>query len=146
MAQNSLAKEASFDDICKGISFLAQKGLKVVHICGGEPFLRDDLESIIAQFRNHGIEVCLLSNFSFWPQSIDSMLQNGMIKMISASIESHVLEINNKTRLYGERALANIKHVLQFRAEFSLDYKVGIYCVLTKVNLKYSYALIDWAI
>ncbi len=146
LAQNSIAREASFEDICNGIAFLAKKGLEVVHICGGEPFLRDDLEDIIAQFNNNGINVCLLSNFSFWPQSIDVMLKKGMIKMISTSIDSNIIEINNRTRLYGDNALANIKHVLQLRKEYFLSYDVGIYSVLTKYNLKFAYDLIDWAI
>ncbi len=146
LEQNAMAREASFEDICKGIAFLAQEGLKVVHVCGGEPFLRDDIEGIITQFNNHSIDVCLLSNFSFWPQSIDTMLKKGMIKMISASIDSNIVEVNNKTRLYGDKALANINHVLELRTKYSLTYKVGIYSVLTKYNLKYAYALIDWAI
>lgn len=56
------SSDLSFDEICRLIDYISHNGVKQLTITGGEPFLRQDLNDIITNAVEKGLQVTVFSN------------------------------------------------------------------------------------
>lgn len=110
----------------------AELGVFDINICGGEPFLHDDIFEIISYIKSKGIDISLNTNATLIDKNNAIRLQQlDIIKNIQVSFDSHIENIHNKTRGMFAEAFKGFKLLCEHSSD-GLQPIVGI--VLNKYN------------
>lgn len=137
--------DVPLDSILKSIAELSANQFNRIHFCGGEVFLRHDLEEILKESKKQNIESYVLSNFLKLPHNIEDMLKDGLFSGLAFSIDSLDEEYNKYIRGHHQVVFDNLNKVLSIKKKYSLDVEIGLYMVLTKKNQEMIIPLLDWA-
>jgi len=78
----------TFEEIARLVGAFAGLGLRTVRITGGEPLVRRDVESLVAQLADvRGIELAMTTNGSLLPQKAEALARAGLDR-ITVSLDS----------------------------------------------------------
>jgi len=133
---NSDVREATIDEIKKIADNLAELGVAIVLLTGGEPFLRQDLPEIINAFESRGIHIRMQTNGYGSEEQIIKAIEAGG-KDISISLDS--LHFKTQDNINGDfdrswhKALKTIAFFTQHLPKESSFAALG--CVIQKDNL-----------
>ncbi|GAB6134737.1 radical SAM protein [Thermococcus prieurii] len=98
---------------------------------GGEPLLRKDIFTIAEYAKNLGLELALITNGVLLRGNIVDSVAN-YFKHVTISVDSHIEEINSKTR--GKGTLSEILRGIKMCISNGIEVSLNI--VITKYNIK----------
>lgn len=124
-------------DIDKIIDFLANPLIKIVFLAGAEPMLNSNIVDIIKKLKsfNKQIVLCtngLIKNKKRWKEILSTNLD-----AISFSLDSLKKDYNDNIRIKNswDTVTENILFAKSIVKSYNLKTKIGIYTVVTKLNL-----------
>ncbi|NJK34122.1 MAG: radical SAM protein [Oscillatoriales cyanobacterium SM2_2_1] len=98
--------------ILEVIDELASLGCQKIHLTGGEPTLRPDLEQLLQRMQSHGIRATMTTNGTLIsPQRAESLVSAGLHK-VNVSLDSPIPELHNFLRGHSwawQHAIAGIR-------------------------------------
>ena len=68
---SSKKKDVPLEKLLETVDDLSALGFERIHICGGEPFLRDDIWPFLLKLSENDIESFLLTNLTFLPHGFE---------------------------------------------------------------------------
>lgn len=141
-----LEKDFELEKMLHLVDFLSKSGIDRIHLCGGEPFLYNELYELLKAIKSAGMEAFVLSNLTFLPENVETIFSQQLISNISFSLDSLNRDYNYYIRGAHEKVISNIEKVMKYKNEYDSDIELGLYIVATKKNLDYLIHLIDWAV
>jgi len=126
---------AQLPEMLDAATDLAASGFTRAHVCGGEPFLFRDLWRFLEGLSDRGIERYVLTNGTFLPRGFEEALSRGLFTNLSFSLDSHIAAVNDQVRERTSDVLRTIRHVIETRQRLGATFDIGLYAVLTRVNL-----------
>jgi MoaA/NifB/PqqE/SkfB family radical SAM enzyme len=123
------------------IDQLKNNGVFQLHIAGGEPFLRPDLQEIVLGASEKGLHVCLLTNGSLIKEDDMDWLNvftNKFHGRIQISLDSQHSFINDKIRGETEKILKNIDMLIKNNLSFNIG------CVISSINVETAETIINY--
>lgn len=138
-------KEVSLENLLEIADDLSTLGFQRAHICGGEPFLRDDIWPFLLKLSENDIESFVLSNITFIPPEFTKYFISGIFTNLSFSLDSINRAYNDFVRGNTTTVMSNIRKIVQMKKEYGIHTELGLYIVVTKKNIAYLDELIDWA-
>jgi MoaA/NifB/PqqE/SkfB family radical SAM enzyme len=124
---------------------IASLGFNYVHINGGEPFMRRDIWRLIERLYYLGVQPFLLTNASFLPARFEENFSQGWLKNLAFSLDALAPLYNDYVRSDTEQVIANIETIANLKARHNVDTELGLYVVLTRLNIDLVPPLLDWA-
>lgn len=124
---------------------IADLGFEYVHLCGGEPLLRRDIWLLIERLSSLGTQVFTLTNASFIPARFEENFLRGWLKNLSFSLDALNPKYNDYVRFRTEQVVANIETIANLKARNNVDTELGLYVVLTRLNIELVPELLCWA-
>lgn len=112
-------------------------------ITGGEPLLREDIFDIIKYIRSKRIACHVCSNGTLLDKIAVGKLRESRLNSISVSLDSCYAEIHNKMR--GVECFDSVIEGIKLLKRDAPGIKVGINCVITKMNFSGLYRMIPFA-
>lgn len=138
--RSKYVSDLSLEDISVFIASLPfSEGIRVF-IVGAEPLSYPKrIFPIIAELKKHNIQVVLCTNGYELDKYYQTILDVG-IDAVSVSLDSWDKEYNDKYRQYPtgsgfEKVVSGISSLIQEKKKMNSKIKVGIYTVLTKINI-----------
>ena len=125
---------------------LSSLGFRRAHICGGEPFLRDDIWPFLHRLVQKSIETFVLSNMTFIPRRFTEYFAAGIFTNLSFSIDALNEAYNDWARGNTSTVFRNITEILRMKRQYKVPTELGLYAVITKKNTVYLHKLIDWCV
>lgn len=116
---------------------LSALGCRKVHLTGGEPGLREDLEAIVAAGTAAGLRVTLTTNATLFTRGRARRLVEAGLRAVAVSIDSPVAEVHDRQRgLPGsfEKAVAGLKNLRKEARRGKLT--LAINTVVTRLNFR----------
>lgn len=131
----------SFNDALYISKQLIESGIFSIGIEGGEPLMHPNWYEITRFFVDAGIDVTLITNGTIYDKIIQSKFQE-LLKSeptftLQVSLDSHIPEINNKSRGKGAEVLNNIAKMI----DANLD--IAIASVVNKYNMNSLFDLVE---
>ena len=134
---NSDCREVTIDEIKRIADNLAEIGVAIVLLTGGEPFIRKDIHEIIYAFESRGIHVRMQTNGFASEEMIQKAIEAGG-RDISISLDSLVSskqdKINGGYRESWDRAIETISYFTKYLPPKNSFASLG--CVLQPHNIK----------
>ena len=133
---NSDVRECTLDEVKRIADNLAEIGVAIVLLTGGEPFLRNDLPEIIREFKSRGIHVRMQTNGTASEENIQKAIEYGG-NDISISLDT--LHADTQDMINGgipgswHRALRTIAAFTKYLPKDSSFASLG--CVLQRDNI-----------
>lgn len=93
-------QESSLSNVNNYIDFFSQKGVSKIILLGGEPLVRNDLESIVESMVSKGISVKIATNGILATKERSQSLVKAGCFDFQISLEGHSPEINDPVRGY----------------------------------------------
>jgi len=126
------------------LSQLVAAGVDAVHINGGEPLLRPDIEKIVRFGRDLPLMVWLLTNGTVRGRALDALSMDGLTSLLAVSLDSHLPEINERNRERSERVRETVQLLSSRKDAGLLTCQLGVYVVVTRSNLPHLPAYASW--
>lgn len=116
-------------------------GVQRVFLAGAEPLQYNDIFGCIKLLKEKGIEVILCTNGYDLTETVCEQITDCMPDGVSVSLDSYKKEYNDAYRGYPngngmETVVSGIKRLVSKAELYDSKMKIGIYTVLTKVNLQ----------
>lgn len=134
------AEELSTTEWKTIIRKLADGGVFQIGFTGGEPTLRKDLPELGRYVTELNCAFNLTTNGWHLREKLVAELKDAGLRQCQVSLDCHLPEINDQLRTEGSYA----RTVRAVRLLQQQDLTVGIDCVVSRVNLPYLPAFIDW--
>lgn len=116
----------------EAILSLARSNVDVVHLVGGEPFLRKDLWDIAEAVKNHGMICHVTTNGTLYRESDRSRFREGAFDRVMTSIDTLSPDIGDRYREKTALVVRNIEKMIEDRNNARLNTEFGIYSVIHK--------------
>lgn len=135
-------KDIDEEKIIKFISRFRELDIGRVFIAGAEPLsYADKTFKIINKLKENNIQVILCTNGYTLEKHYREIINSG-IDAVSISLDSYDKEYNNKYRQYPnsdgwEKVVNGIKLLIDEKSKKESNLKIGIYTVLTKLNINH---------
>jgi MoaA/NifB/PqqE/SkfB family radical SAM enzyme len=137
-------KEAALPDLEHAVDELAELGVSVISLTGGEPFLHRGLASIVARIHAHGLISSSMTNGLL-------LRSNRLVAALEAGLNSLVLSLDsvNPVSYKATRGvplaviLKGLDQLLEERARFP-KLRVSINCVVSRANLHDLVPLVEY--
>jgi radical SAM protein with 4Fe4S-binding SPASM domain len=129
--------------VCRILDKLRAEGVFYVFILGGEPFLREDIFSILEYAQSIGINTMINSNGWMIDEAIAKKLYSVGVTIVRISIDGYHSETHDKIRNKPgswDRATKAVKHLVKSKIP-----RVGISPTITPDNILEISDLINWA-
>jgi MoaA/NifB/PqqE/SkfB family radical SAM enzyme len=127
--------DPTIEELKKIFSSLANLGVKVVTLSGGEPLLRKDIEEIISIINNHNMRAQIVTNGVLLSKEKINRLVQSRLTSITLSLDTVDPEVYQKLRgvpfEIAQRALESLIYI----KEESPQIYVGISCVINRYNI-----------
>ncbi len=136
-------KELSTQEWFKFIDSASRMHAAVIVITGGEALLREDIFDIIKYIRSKKIACHVCSNGTLLNKAVVDKLRDSRLNSISVSLDSCSAEIHNQMR--GADCFNRAVEGIRLLKHYAPEIKVGINCVITKLNFKGLQQLIPFA-
>lgn len=119
----------SFEDMFKFVKVAIDNGIKKVRITGGEPLLREDLDSFVSMIHdyNSGVDLALTTNGYFLKQ-VAQKLKNAGLQRINISLDTLKPEV--ATRIAQKNVLNEVLEGIEEAKKCGLQIKLN--CVPLK--------------
>jgi len=138
-------KEVPLKNLLQTVDDLSDLDFHRVHICGGEPFMRKDIWPLLLRLGKKDMESFVLSNITFIPQNFQKNFNSGLFTNLSFSLDSINNEYNDWVRGNTTKVRNNIKKIVMMKKKYKVSTELGLYIVITKMNVDLLKELIDWA-
>lgn len=119
------------------LRFLANPTIKTIFLAGAEPLLNADIVNIIKTLKSFNKQVVLCTNGIVTNQDLWNEILSTNLDAISFSLDSYKEEYNNYVRVRDSWQLVvnNILNIKSIINQHKLKTKIGVYSVITKLNL-----------
>jgi len=144
-AQNRVWRDVPLRKLLQAADDLSSLGFERAYVCGGEPFLRDDIWPLLSRLKKDNVECFVLSNLTFIPKGFERQFARNTMTGLAFSLDSIDIEYNDWIRGNTITVMSNIREVLRMKAKYGVSTELGLYSVITKKGLRYLDPLIDWA-
>lgn len=141
----NLKRDVPIEYLLRTADDIADLGFEYVHLCGGEPFLRPDIWRLIERLSSLGVQPFILTNASFMPAHFEENLLQGWLRNLSFSLDALDPSYNDCVRSRTEQVIANIETIANLKARYDLAPELGLYVVLTRLNIDLVPELLSWA-
>jgi len=138
-------RDVPIEYLLRAADDIAKLGFEYVHLCGGEPFLRRDIWQLVERLSSHGVQTFILTNASFMPAQFEENFSRGWLKNLSFSLDALDPSYNDYVRSRTEQVTANIEAIANLKARYNLDTELGLYVVLSRLNIELVPQLLRWA-
>lgn len=138
---NKESEDLSEDEIFEFISKLKENGIERIFIAGAEPLSYPTKTfKIIEEIKKYDLQVVLCTNGYTLSKNYKEIIKC-KIDAISISLDSYDKNYNDKYRQYPEnngweKVVDGIKLLKKEKIQQKSNIKIGIYAVLTKINMK----------
>jgi MoaA/NifB/PqqE/SkfB family radical SAM enzyme len=124
---------------------IAALGFEYVHLCGGEPFLRPDIWQVVERLDTLGVQPFMLTNGTLIPAGFEEGFSRGWLRNLSFSLDALDPSYNDYVRSRTKDVIANIETVAKLKLRHNLDTELGLYIVLSRLNIDLVPELLSWA-
>lgn len=138
--ESLISKELSILDWQKFVDSAKRLNSVVIVITGGEPILRGDIFQLVSYIKKRGISSHICSNGTLLNLETVERLSSAGLDSISISLDSFDSKIHNQLR--GMDCFQNAIKGIQLLKQNAPGIKVGINCVITRLNFRGIYKMI----
>lgn len=132
------SEELTARQIFSIVDELSRMGTYSINFTGGEPLIRDDIESIIHYAKRKGIKAAISTNGSLLPQKIKDIKKDDPLVIISYDGPE---EVHNKQRQKG--SYRSLLDAITMAKKYNIFMK--LHTVLTKYNINYVNSILELA-
>ncbi|ONG71196.1 hypothetical protein BKK42_04280 [Bacillus cereus] len=128
-SNNCGSLDATTDEIKRVIDQIVDVGVISLYLTGGEPFMRTDLEEIIAYIKKKRLFLTIHTNALLLNRERVkkiSQLLNKEEDVIQISIDGSTLDISNKMRTLNSKQFDRFKRNCELLSEFSVPTKINV--------------------
>jgi MoaA/NifB/PqqE/SkfB family radical SAM enzyme len=136
-------KELSTEEWFRFVDSASRMHAAVIVITGGEALLREDLFDIIQYIRSKSMACHVCSNGTLLNKFMVDKLRESKLNSISVSVDSCFAQIHNKLR--GADCFNRVVEGIKLLKRHAPGIKVGINCVITKINFSGLHQIIPFA-
>lgn len=119
------------------LKFLANPTIRTIFLAGAEPLLNADIVNIIKTLKSFNKQVVLCTNGIVPNENLWKDILSTNLDAISFSLDSYKKEYNDYVRVRDSWQLVinNILNIKSIINQHKLKTKIGVYSVITKLNL-----------
>ncbi|MCO4782138.1 MAG: radical SAM protein [Candidatus Cloacimonetes bacterium] len=144
-------KRLPLDTLQRLIKDLAESGTKIIQLAGpGEPFTHPDIMDIIRYIKGNGLELHIITNFSYITFEIAQELMDLKVDQITASVWAGSDEVFEKTHPDTKKSTFHkIKEAMTFignNKKYNQYPRIKIYNVINKYNCNDIEAMVDFGL
>jgi len=140
---NNKQKDLSFEEIKRIIDEMADFGIKVVAITGGEPLLRQDIFEILHYLESKRMIYSLVSNGTLWNEEKANEIRKRKIFNLSFSLDT--LKEKKYQKIRGINGLPLVKRTIALFKEKPLKHGfVNTLSVVTEQNIDEVFDIIEF--
>lgn len=136
------SEELSTNEALRVIGELAEVGVPLVVLSGGEPLVREDFWTILGELRDHGLPVALSTNGTLISKDVAEGLARREVSYVGVSLDSTDPDAHDRFRGYPGAYRKAIEGTMNAK-EAGLN--VGFRITITRFNVEEALALVDLA-
>ena len=126
------------------IDTLRSEGFDEVHLSGGEPLLNNDFWKIVSHIKKSGIKCRVTTNGTILNGAARSGFLENSIDVLMISLDTIQESYGDLVRERHAAVKKNLEWLLEKKTTEELRTKIGLYCVVSKINLDGVAELAEW--